>query len=72
MVKELRDALVEAGASDVKADAAAAAVMERQEAFDRLVTKADLSDAKFDLIKWMAVMLVGQGAAVVTLLKVLP
>lgn len=41
MVKELRDALVEAGASQTTAEAAAAAVLERAEAYDRLLTKSE-------------------------------
>lgn len=66
IVAELRDALVEAGATPEKAEAAARAVLERQEAFDRLATKADIADAKHDLLKWFAAILVAQGLGIVT------
>ncbi|MFZ5487312.1 MAG: DUF1640 domain-containing protein [Pseudomonadota bacterium] len=36
-----------------------------------LATKADLADAKTDLIKWVAGMLVAQAAVVATLVKLL-
>ena len=37
----------------------------------RMATKADLADAKTDLIKWVAGMLVAQAAVVATLVKLL-
>jgi hypothetical protein len=42
IVQELQKALLTAGVPAEQADAAAKAVLERQEAFDRLVTKQDL------------------------------
>jgi hypothetical protein len=36
-----------------------------------MATKADLADAKTDLIKWVAGMLVAQAAVVATLVKLL-
>lgn len=37
----------------------------------RMATKADLADAKTDLIQWVAGMLVAQAAVVATLVKLL-
>ena len=64
LVKELRDALVEAGASPEKADDAAQAVVDRSEK-SNLVTKGDLYQAL--LIQTAATV-----GIIVTLLKVLP
>jgi uncharacterized membrane protein YqjE len=72
MVKELRDALIEAGASPEKADAAAAAVLERQEALDRLATKTDLAELKADIFRLLMVHGLAIVVATVSLVKLLP
>ncbi len=75
IVKELRDALVEAGATYEKADAAAAAVV----AIEHAATKQDITSLKSDIAELKAeiyrAMWVQTGViigAVVALIKLLP
>ena len=51
-VNELYKALIEAGVSEEKAEAAAKAVISREEALFQLATKTDLANLKTDIIKW--------------------
>ena len=75
LVKELRDALVEAGATCEKADAAAAAVV----AIEHAATRQDITSLKSDITELKAeiyrAMWVQTGViigAVVALIKLLP
>jgi hypothetical protein len=77
MLKEIYDALKEAGASEEKASAAAIAVaahsLDREHLATlatkadleqlRLATKADLAELKADIIKWMAGLVIGSMVA---------
>jgi hypothetical protein len=77
MLKEVYDALKEAGASEEKASAAAVAVaahsLDREHLAAlatkadleqlRLVTKADLAELKADIIKWMGGLVIGSMVA---------
>jgi hypothetical protein len=67
IVKELRDALVEAGASPEKADKAAEAVV----AIEQAATKADMAALKADLYRALWVQGIGIIAAVGVLTKLL-
>jgi len=40
--------------------------------FGHFATKADLSDMRTDMIKWIFTIVLGQGALIVALLKLLP
>ena len=78
IVKELRDALVEAGASPEKADAAAEAVIDVSK-LDELATKTDIAAMRSDIAQLKAEihrMLWSQGVGIVgltvTLIKLLP
>ena len=51
-VNELYKALIEAGVSEEKAEAAAKAVISREEANFQLASKTDLANLKTDIIKW--------------------
>ena len=69
LIKELRDALVEAGATPEKTDAAAASVLPAEQT----ASEADLKEMELRLIKWI----VGTGIAGANfvsgaLLRVLP
>lgn len=77
MLKEVYDALKEAGASEERASAAAIAVaahsLDREHLATlatkadleqlRLATKADLAELKADIIKWMAGLVIGSMVA---------
>jgi hypothetical protein len=69
MVKELREALLAAGVEPALAEAAAEAVAARDE-LGQLPTKADLkvelSQTKYDLIKWFAGIMTLQAVAIMT------
>jgi hypothetical protein len=69
LIKELRDALIEAGATPEKADAAAASVLPAEQT----ASKADFKEMELRLIKWI----VGTGIAgaitvIGVMLRVLP
>ncbi len=53
MIIEVYDALIEAGASEGKAKAAATVVLGVEQARERLATKQDLEEAKLDILKWV-------------------
>ena len=53
MVAELYDALREAGASEDKARRAAEAMAQNATDPKAVATKADLSEAKVEILKWM-------------------
>ncbi len=54
--------------SQILKDSAESIIRQQKE---ELVTKQDLTEAKIDLIKWVAGMLVAQAAIVATLVKLL-
>jgi hypothetical protein len=54
--------------SQILKDSAESIIKQQKE---ELVTKQDLTEAKIDLIKWVAGMLVAQAAIVATLVKLL-
>jgi hypothetical protein len=64
------DRLKEAGIDAQQAEAQARALAEALGSSD-LATKADLSDLKADLIKWIAGLLIAQAALVAALVKLL-
>lgn len=53
MISELYDALKEAGATEDKARAAASAVAQREDRFDKIEIKLTIMEGKIDLLKWM-------------------
>ena len=71
IVKELRDALVDAGASPELADEAAAAVVDSA-ARSELATKGDIAELKAELYRAMLIQTGVTIGAIVTLLKLLP
>lgn len=69
LIKELRDALVEAGATPEKADAAAASVLPAEQT----ASKADLKEMELRLIKWIVgTGIAGSFAVIGVMLRVLP
>ena len=69
LIKELRDALVEAGATPEKADAAAASVLPAEQT----ASKADLKDMELRLIKWIVgTGIAGAIAVIGVMLRALP
>jgi len=78
---ELYEALVQAGVDKAKAKAAAVAVMSKSEA-SKLVSQdkleavkqsviAEIRESRASTLQWVATMLVGQAAAIVTLQSLL-
>lgn len=53
MISELYDALKEAGATEDKARAAASAVAQWENRFDKIEIKLTIMEGKIDLLKWM-------------------
>ena len=72
MIVEVYNAFRKVGVSEDDAQAAAKALSESHESdLSALATKADLSDSKVEIIKWVTGIGFAQAAFVVTLLKVL-
>lgn len=69
LIKELRDAPVEAGATPEKVDAAAASVLPAEQT----ASKADLKEMELRLIKWIVgTGIAGAIAVIGVMLRVLP
>lgn len=69
LIKELQDALIEAGATPEKADAARASVLPAEQT----ASKADLKEMQLQLIKWIVgTGIAGAFAVIGVMLRALP